>query len=199
MAEIARIKVNWTGIPSGPGYTNLYFRDFETAGIDQAIIDGAVAKTDIWLDEFATSINNSISYVIDPTVDILEDTTGALLEFMTATPDTTRVGTQTANYAAGVGLCVNWRTNGVRNSRRVRGRTFVVPLGINSYATDGTLDATKLAAFRAASAVLVSGATAGDLGVWARPTAPGASDGVWYVATASSINDKVAYLSSRRD
>lgn len=199
MAEIARIKVNWTGIPSGPGYTNLYMKDFETSGIDQAIVDGSVAKVDTFLDEFATSINTSISFVVNPTVEIVEDTTGALVRFMSATPDPTRVGTQTSAYAAGVGVCVNWYTNTVRNARRVRGRTFIVPLHPTSYATDGTIDATKLTAWRTAAATLVSGVGVGDLGVWARPTTPGGSDGIWTFATASSINDKVAYLSSRRD
>lgn len=200
MVEIARIKVNWTGIPSGPGYTNFYFRDFGVSGdIDQGIVDGAITKTDTFLNAWTSSINNTISFVVDSAVEILEDTTGALQRFMSGTPTATRVGTQTANYSAGVGACVSWSTNTVRNGRRIRGRTFMVPLGNNSYATDGTLDATKLAAFRAAAETFRSQTGAGDLGIWARPTGPGATDGVWVPVTASNITDKVAFLSSRRD
>ena len=199
MAEIIRVKIDWTGFIGAPGYTNLYFRDFTEGAVDQSMADGAVVKTDIWLDAYASSINNTVSYVINPTVDILEETTGELQGFMTVAPDTARVGSQTAAYSAVSGGCINWYTNGVRNGRRVRGRTFMVPLAANAYATDGTLDATKLTTFRAANLALISPTGSGDLGVWSRPSGPEATDGAWYFATATTMADKAAVLRSRRD
>lgn len=199
MSEIIRLRVDWTGFIGAPGYTNLYFRDFTAGAITQGIVDGSITKTDTWLDAYASSINNTVSYVINPTVDVIEDTTGELQGFMTGTPDTTRIGTQTAAYSAVSGGCINWYTDGVRNGRRIRGRTFMVPLAASAYGTDGTLDATKLATFRAANTAMVSHTGDGDLGVWSRPSAPAATDGVWYVANSSTMADKAAVLRSRRD
>lgn len=199
MAQIIRVKVEWTGFIGAPGYTNLYFRDFTEGAVSQAMADGAVVKTDIWLDAYASTINNTVSYVINPTVDVLEETTGELQGFMTVAPDTARVGSQTTAYSAVSGACINWYTDGVRNGRRVRGRTFMVPLAASAYATDGTLDATKLTTFRAANVALINAAGAGDLGVWSRPSGPLATDGVWYVASATTMADKAAILRSRRD
>ena len=199
MAHLAKIKVNWTGIPSGNGYTNLYFRNTTPGVIPQAVVNEAVTKTDVWLDSFATGINNTVSYVVDATVDVIDDADGTLQGTFTATPDTTRVGTQTANYAAGVGVCINWSTTTIRGTRKMRGRTFIVPLAINSYSVDGTLDTTRLGNFRADSATFRAAGTDARLVIWGRPTTAGGTDGVSAEVTSSSVSDKVAMLSSRRD
>jgi hypothetical protein len=199
MAEIIRLVVNWTGFTGGPGYTNLHFRDFTAGGVDQAMVDGAIAKTDTWLDTFVPIVPTVASFTINPAVEVIEETTGALQSYMTGTPDATRVGTSAGVYVGGTGACVNWYTNVVRNSRRVRGRTFIVPLGLQAMTNDGTIDDTRLTAMRAATATFIDPTGAGDLGVWARPTTPGGSDGEWAVCTAFTINDKMAQLRSRRD
>lgn len=199
MAHLARVKVNWTGIPSGPGFTNLYFRNTTPGIINQTVVNQAVSKTDTWLSTFTTGINNTISFVVDPTVDVIDDTNGALQGFFAATPTATRVGTQTANYSAASGVCINWSTNAVRNARRMRGRTFIVPLGNNCYAPDGTLDTTRLGNFRADAATFRTPGTDAALVIWGRPTGPAATDGVSAEVTSSSVSDKVAVLTSRRD
>src|ERR671919_674466 len=103
MVHIARVKVNWTGIPTGPGYTNLYFRNTTPGLISQATADNAVAKVDTWLDTWVGAINNTISFLVDPTIEVIEDTTGALQGFLTTVPDGTRQGIENGGYSAGVG------------------------------------------------------------------------------------------------
>lgn len=199
MAEIIRLTVNWTGFLGAPGYTNLHFRDFTAGAIDQAMVDGAVTKLDTWLDAWIPVVPTVASFTINPAVEILEETTGVLTNYMTATPDGARVGTSTGVYVGGTGACINWYTNVVRNGRRLRGRTFMVPLGLQAMTNDGTIDDTRLATLRTASTTLINATGSGDLGVWARPTTPGGSDGEWAVATVATINDKMAQLRSRRD
>lgn len=200
MAGMARVTVNWTGFVGAPGYTNLYFRDFDGGGaITQEIANGAVAKTDVWLDTWVASLPSSVSILVDPTVEVIEETTGALTGFFTTSPDTARTGASTGAYSAVAGACVNWYTDNVRNGRRMRGRSFIVPLGSAGLATNGTLDDAKLVTWRTATATFIDGVGVGDLGVWGRPSAPGATDGVWSVVKSFSIPDKTAYLSSRRD
>lgn len=199
MAQIGRLKINWTGFIGAPGYTNLYFRDFTAGALDQAMADGFTAKVDVWLDAWVSSLPTTVSILVDPTIDVLEESTGELENFLTVSPDTARTGSGAGNYAAPAGACVNWSTNGVKNGRRVRGRTFMVPLTSAATQSDGTIATSNLTALRAATTTFISPTGAGDLGVWSRPSAPGATDGVWYVVTAFSLPDKVAILTSRRD
>jgi hypothetical protein len=199
MVEMARVTVNWTGFNGAPGYTNLYFRDFETNGIDQAIADGAAAKVDTWLGAWDDFLPPSVAVQVDPTVEVIEATNGALLRFITVPAKPLRQGAGTGSYSAASGAVVNWYTDGVRNGRRIRGRSFMVPLAGNALATDGTLSDTALTTWRTATTTLISATGAGDMGVWARPSAPAATDGSWTAASAFTIPDKAAVLRSRRD
>lgn len=195
-----RYKINWTGFIGGPGYTNLHFDDESGDFFTQADVDAFALKIDTWLDAWQAALPNTVVCLLDPTVESIDETTGDLLSFWTVAPDTSRTGVATGNYAAAAGAVVNWYTAGIRNARRVRGRTFMVPLGGSALGADGTIDATRLNAVRAATDTFRAPVN-GDagLGVWSRPSGPGASDGVWHRVTASTIPDKVAILTSRRD
>jgi hypothetical protein len=199
MAQIGRLKINWTGFIGAPGYTQLYFRDFSAGAVDQAMADGFTAKTDVWLAAWVGSLPSTVSILVDPTVDIVEETTGELVGFMSVSPDTARVGTNAGTYAAPAGACVNWSTNGVRNGRRVRGRTFMVPLSSAAMQADGSIATSNLTALRTATATFISATGSGDMGVWSRPTPAEPSGGIWYACSAFTLPDKIAVLRSRRD
>jgi len=199
MVDIIKTTVSWTGFTGAPGYTNMFWRDFSGGDVDQAMVDGAMTKLDAFLDSWQVYIPASVTYLINPQVEILEDTTGALQGFMNGTPDSSRTGVASGNYSAATGACINWYTGAVRNGRRLRGRTFMVPLAASAFSTDGTLDNSSLSSMRTAAATLISATGTGDLGVWGRPSGPGATDGIWNFATSSSISDKAAVLRSRRD
>jgi hypothetical protein len=83
------------------------------------------------------------------------------------------------------------------NGRRLRGRTFLVPLGSTFYTTDGTPIETARTNIAAAAAVLIANTGGPPLGVWRRPSPSGV--GVLGVATTASVPDKAAVLKSRRD
>lgn len=203
MANILRVKLRWSGFIGGPGYSIFHMRDFAGGEMDQAMAQGAADR----IRQFAVGVAPMLPYVakldVQPDVEVIEETNGQLQDIFNVTGGATVAGgaTQFITYSAASGAVVTWRTPGVRNGRRVRGRTFLVPLSSASYAPDGTLDTTALAALNTAAAALVSpfGAGSPDLGVYARPTGPGATDGIWYAAGSYSINDKVAILTSRRD
>lgn len=200
MVEMAKVQINWSGFAGSPGYTNLYFREGDFGDVDQGIVDGVVGKTDTWCSSLASRIPTGASIQVQPMVEIVESTTGVLQRFMTATTaPTLRAGSSAGNYSAASGACVNWYTNGVRNGRRIRGRTFIVPLGGASLDTNGTINDTQLTGLRTATTGLIAPSTTGDLGVWSRPSLPGAADGQWHAVTSYTIPDKVAVLRSRRD
>jgi hypothetical protein len=200
MAQMAKVTINWTGFPGGPGFTNLFFRDFSGSGaIDQAIVDDAVSKTDTWLAAWKASLPNSVTTGVDPTVEAIEETTGELQSFYTGTPAAASVGTGGTSYSSPSGAVVSWYTSTVRNGRRMRGRSFMVPLSTTAYETDGTLTTSKLATWTTASTALIGVGTAADLGVWGRPTTQGGTDGQWALVTATKIPDMAAILTSRRN
>lgn len=199
MPEILRCKINWTGFIGAPGYTNLYFKEFVSEGYTQAIADGAMAKASTFATQLRDFLPTGVTIAADPTVEIVQEDTGNLVGFFTTTPTAGGPGALSGTYSAASGACISWGTNGVRNNRRVRGRTFVVPLANAAYEANGTLAAGTLSALLSyANALKATGGT-GDFGIWARPTGPAATDGVWFAAETASVKDKAAVLRSRRD
>lgn len=198
MAEILKVPVLWSNFSGAPGYTNLFFRDFTGGGVTANTIEGAVNRVDAWLDAIKEVIPSGIQMVIPAGLEVLEETTGTLVRYVTGDPAPAHTATATGNYSAASGACINWYTGGIRNGRRLRGRTFLVPLGANAYGPDGTLATDALANLKTATDALVVTTDEGDLGVWGRPR-PGAADGVWHVVESYTIPDKAAVLRSRRD
>lgn len=182
-----------------PGYTNLYFRNATPGIIDQAVADNAVLKTNVWLGSVATRVPTTVTLTISGTVEVIEDSNGQLQGFINVTAPAARVGTGTGNYSAASGAVSNWYTGTVRNGRRIRGRSFIVPLAGSSLGPDGTLDTASVDNLRAASATLSAASGAARLVVWGRPTVPGATDGVSAEVITSTVPDKAAVLTSRRD
>jgi hypothetical protein len=104
-------------------------------------------------------------------------------------------GTAASGYSSASGAVVGWITNGFHNGRRIRGRTFLVPLGGVAYDTDGTLSAAYLTKCRSAATLYV---TNGSPAIFTRPQ-PGLSNGGATAVSAAQVNDKAAVLTSRRD
>lgn len=188
--RLNRLVLAWNGPQVvGGGVTVLHFEGAEGAVPDLAAIKAAVTA-------YAPNIPTGVSINVPNSGDVIEDTTGDLVDVWTGTGGGTVAGTATTPAPAGVGLCINWLTGGIVNGRRLRGRTFLVPIAGNSYDPDGTLTSGALGqAVIFADAILASG----GLAVWHRPTLSSSSDGTSYGVLSHRIRDKVAFLSSRRD
>jgi hypothetical protein len=199
MPEILRVKVNWTGFVGAPGYTNLYFSEFVTTGYTQAMADGAVAKASTFMTNIKAFLPSVVTVGVDPTVEIIQADTGNLVGFFSTTPPAPAPGAIVGPYSAASGACFSWGTNGVRNGRRVRGRTFIVPIAGSFYDNAGTINDTNLTALRQHGTTLLATGGVTDFGVWSRPSSKGATDGAWFAAETSTVKDKVAILRSRRD
>lgn len=198
MAELAKVTINWTGFAGAPGYTNLYFGNSTPGIISQATVDNAILKTDAFIAATVLRVPTTVTRAIDPSVEIIDDTNGQLVRFMTGTIPAARVGTGTGAYSAPSGAVISWYTTAVRNGRRIRGRTFLVPIANGALDTDGSLQPAALTDLRTAADNLR--ATSGDsrLVIWSRPNAPGASNGVSAEVASSQVPDRIAVLTSRR-
>lgn len=197
--DIMRVVINWTGFVGGPGFTNLYF----TAGgtVDQAAIDEAVTKTDTWLNSWGGYLPGPVTVGVDPNVAILDSTTGTMTAFGSGTPEAPAAGQGIGNYSGVSGACINWYTDGIRNGRRVRGRSFMVPLANVAMSANGTLDDGAIGTWRTATEAFIAGdfSSGAHLGVWSRPTVAAPASGVFYPVSSFTIPDKAAILTSRRD
>jgi hypothetical protein len=132
--------------------------------------------------------------------DVIDDTTGALTGAWSSSGGGVVAAGGPANAAAGAGACISWTTGGIvpgkKGPRRLRGRTFLVPLANGLYGTDGHIIPSQLAVLQTLANSLQA---AGPLAVWHRPSAAGASDGNSYGVVSNKVSGKVAFLSSRRD
>lgn len=201
MASIIRVKARWSGFNGGPGYTVLHFRDFSSGEPTNADATGAAARTRTFFDAFKAYLPLVVSVTVESAVDVIEETTGELVGSLSADTQAPVVGTSqpTQPFSAAVGAVLTWRTNGIRNGRRIRGRSFLVPLSSQAFGANGGLTSGTVTALSTAASALIDGAGSPDLGVYARPTGPGATDGIWYAATAYSVPNAGAVLRSRRD
>lgn len=122
--------------------------------------------------------------------------TGELVDTWTFGTPVDITGGGTGAYAGGVGAAVGWSTAGIHYGRKVRGRTFIVPLAANVYDTDGTLASGTRTTLTNAAEDLV-GDAAGSLVIWSRP-APTRPVGNAYPITSGLVKDHVSWLRSRR-
>jgi hypothetical protein len=86
----------------------------------------------------------------------------------------------------------------VRKNKRVKGRTFLVPLTGSAFDNSGTPTPAAIAGIQGAATTLAANVDATQLVVWARPTAKGATDGAVGFVTSASVPDQGSILTSRR-
>jgi hypothetical protein len=200
MAPIIRIKARWQGFTGSPGYSNFFFKDpAPGASWDQ----GSAAAADL-VHAYFTGCKGqyppNVQIQVAADAEIIEETTGELQNIANAGVKAVIVGGGPAGvYSAASGAVTTWRTGGVRNGRRVRGRTFHVPLIGVAYENDGSLGVNTLSSFNLAATNLINAAASQEFGVWSRPSAKGAADGIFHAVIAHTVPDKVAVLRSRRD
>ena len=190
-----RVKARWSGFTGSPGYSVFHFNAPDEAAGPEAQ-DCADAVRDLAF-TWRTHLPSIVTINVDPAVERIDIPSGGMVEIIDVTAPLAVQGTATGTYSAASGACIQWTTSGVRNGRRVRGRTFVVPLASSGYDAAGTLSTGALTDLQG-GATAFADSFAGAV-VYARPTGPGVEDGVAYDIGAGRVVDKVAILRSRRD
>lgn len=207
MTTLYRIRTVWSGFPGAPGYTNLYFGTTDPLLAGAGIAASAVRT--FW-NSLAGMIPNGASLQVEAAVAEIEDYSGEQVGELQVTPAPAVVtGTSSGAYTAPSGAVITWGTGAYRFGRKVKGRTYIVPLGAGSYDATGTLESSHQSGLQAAAAALVG--SAAHLVVYSRPRAAkaaeridgsdavdarvGASTGV----TSATVADRAAVLRSRRD
>lgn len=200
MTDILKVTTRWDGFQGAPGYSNFYWHEQDPGGSFDL---GASAAADAVV-AFFTAIKGlfptGLKWRVMPDVPVINDANGDIVNYASAGTRADIAATAAASgYSAASGAVVTWRSSGVRNGHRVRGRTFLVPGAFTIMDTDGSIVASALTTLNTAATAYIN--TVGERSpvVWARPTAPGATDGAMFPIITASIPDKVAVLKSRRD
>lgn len=204
MVAILRVQAKWSGFPGAPGYSSFHFRDFGTGSGDGLEPDIAQAQSAAdrlrtFFGGMATKVPGSATIEIESEVEMLESTTGALIDILPISPPLPVDCLGAVSYSGPVGGVVNWKTSLVHRGRRIRGRTFLVPFTSDCFSTTGGLDPTIRDDIQSHAEVLSANPGTPDLGVWSRPSAAGATDGQWAVVASCNVPLLAAVLRSRRD
>lgn len=201
MTNMLRVKMKWTNFTGAPGYSQFHFRDFGDPWVPTlANANTLITHVDTFAGALMSVLLNGVTLQVEGEVEEIEDTDGSLVNVFSGTTPAARVSSNTAGpYSAAVGAVINWRTGVTRNGRRMRGRTFIVPMLGITLENNGTLTSTVISTLNSAATNLRANTTAGDLGVYGRPSGPAATDGTWALITGSNVPDMSAVLRSRRD
>lgn len=194
MGSILQGTIVWTGFSGAPGYTNLYTR---FAGIITTNVDNMMTGMNKFCDDLHFSLPNSVH--VRPVAEIkqFDEATGALLGLHTPAPAPVDwAGSGGTTYASPVGACISWGTGGINRGKRVRGRTFLVPLAGAAFDTDGTLLPGFLGPLNGVATNWRT-SSAYETVVWSRPRA--GAGGAAFDILSHRIADKAAVLRSRRD
>lgn len=187
MADLARIRVSWSGTSvEGPSISTFYFEGTTVP----------VAAVFSFFDSLKAQIAPGTTLTIPQAGDVLESTTGQITKGWTGTGGGQITTTSTGAFVRGSGARVVWETGGVRNGRHVRGSTFLVPLVAAAYNTAGNIGAgNQTAILNAANALLT--AAAGKMVVWSRPKRGSVASGLVAIASAV-VPPNPTQLRSRR-
>ena len=188
--------MRWSGFSGAPGYTNLYFLNPEVPTL--AIRNTTAGRVRTFFDTIKSYLPSAVTITFPTEMEELDTATGDLEGTLPIDTLTNVVGTVPGAFSSPTGACVSWSTGQIVNGRRLRGRTFLIPLGQTSYQTDGTLLDAVRTGIVAAGTTLSSFQDNLVLAIWHRP-APGGSDGVAAQVGSASVTDKAAVLRSRRD
>jgi hypothetical protein len=138
---------------------------------------------------------NPLTWSFPSSGDVIDSNTGLLSGGWTDSAVADVAATGSGFHAAGIGARVVWSTGSIVGHRRLKGSTFLCPVIVGVYETNGTLDTTFRSAISTAGTTLW---TTGLLNVWHRPPAGTHSGGEAHVVTGVEVPDRVTALRSRR-
>lgn len=198
MVALARVRVALTGFPGGPGVATFY-------GLDGGVL---AADLQAFMVTAGSLFMSDVTIQVPPGGDVIEDTTGVITGSWTGGVFAAQHGVGVGSYAAPSGILIEWLTSTILDGKRVRGRTFLVPVASTNYGADGQVLPADVAGLTVNGNTLVNGSP-GNFVIWHRPRlaraatlrlkALTAHPGGHAVVTGVRVDPKVTVLRSRRD
>lgn len=191
---ITRITAQWTGFRGSPGYSNFFF---DGAYADEGGVEAAALAVADFFTAFRDELPSGTNITVQPTGDLVDEASGQITSVIDFAAPPAVLGSDSRTYSAATGAVVNWNTQDYVNGRRVRGRTFLVPLSSGAFDGSGDLASGALTKLRTAANGLVEATLDHPLCIWHRPV--NGAGGSSHVVTNATVPDLGAVLRSRRD
>jgi hypothetical protein len=187
-------RVNWDYGEGAPGVSVFHGRGGESIPVGSAAQHMADDIAGFFTD-IRSLVPSSVSWTFPSEVLELDTTTGDLEDVHAVTAPTTVTASGGNGYAAPAGTAVRWFTAAIVEGRRLQGRTYLVPLSITQYATDGSIQPGTITTLNTAAGNLIDEGLGGEwnFSVWSR------THGIQADVLSHLVQDRVSVLRSRRD
>lgn len=200
---VAIIRTEWSGTSGGPGLTQMAVLGAAGGDWNPSGANAATAAVRKFWESFRIYLPDELKLQVNPVIDVFDTVSGELLASHVATtvPAVT-TGSGTTGYAGGVGGKVVWNTGQIREGRRVKGSTFIVPMLSSVFTGTGTIQPGTTTQINASATALIADLAAAQtsLAVWSRPaSSPSFRAGFATQVVAGSMGQKSAILRGRRD
>jgi hypothetical protein len=188
---VYQYRPRWSGTTGGPGVTVFNARrGLGSPGFPQQFAD-AVRP---FFSALTGRVPNEVSWSFPGEVLEYDTVTGKLIEVYPVTAPANVVATSTGGYSHASGGRVDWHTQAIVNGKRLRGRSFIVPMAGSEFGPDGVLTAgARSALTNAANGLITAMAGPGGLVVWSR------THGIVADVESASVVAKGSVLRTRRD
>lgn len=201
---ISRVRVAWAGFQGAPGVSTFYCNDVSTFLPALNTFVGAIMPR----------VPIPVTLTIEGSGDIIDPASGTLTGSWANTGYSTfHTGLDGAFTAAPAGLMIRWETGSVINGHKLRGRTFLVPCGRDSFDGAGKPSGAAYDNINVAATTFVAAVNT-NMVIWNRPRAAHASwtdrlgrahpavtsqAGGFSVVSSGAMGAKAVVLRSRRD
>lgn len=187
-------RVGWNSGGTNPGVTVFHGRKGPTS-TDSGAAEDLRDKARAFFDAVKGMVGGGVVWNFPGEVTELDTVTGQLQNVVQITAGASVTATGATAYAAPAGGRIEWRTPAIVNGRRLRGRTYVVPLTTGFFDTQGTLSASAITTLSTAAAAFLDLGTYGRISpcVWSR------THGVLADITSAIVPDEAAVMRSRRE
>jgi len=189
-----QLTARYNGFTGSPGWIRMKF----LGALTVADANTAAANFRTFLFSWAANMPTGSSISVDSTAAIYDDAGLQTGEITLSSVPSGVTGTSAATYAGGAGAVVNWTTGAFHLGRKVRGRTFAVPLTSGAFAADGTLSATAQSLLQTAAVVFATSSPTPVI-FSQKPNGSGGTSSLTSVITGATVPDRSAILRSRRD
>lgn len=184
MVDLNRVQVVWAESGGFTGANTFY---------QVGDVDLEIYKT--FYDALEASIPSDVTISYPSSNLTYDSATGNVLSSWSATGQLDTIGTSGTDWARGVGAVLNWETTAFLNNRRVRGRSFLVPMEAASFDADGNVDPGFRSSVEGFAQTFIDDLD-GALAVWHRPI--NSAGGQNYIVESCSVSGTPAILRSRR-
>jgi hypothetical protein len=185
----AQYRALWSTPGGGAGFSVLHF----TIAGNGAAAQQIAADTRVFFLQLASQLPNDVTVNFDSEVlDLNED--GTLSAVWAVVPPAVVTGLNNSEFNRAAGAVINWATGVIVAGRRLSGKTYIVPMAMNTFDTVGVLTTVSRDLLIAVAEDFINDTAANrPLRVWSRTHATSA------VAVSSSVPSAGAILRGRRD